>query len=238
MSNKNDIDKLVIICEENRKTKCWTSRNRCDFGGYCDSEYDHRYTPLHPENHFCSNHVAILVDTTKWDEPPCVVIENRKNEIGWITLKNNINIFCWCSCNDDIEVAKSLKHSLYKQNIIRPSSNTHWVTIDMKKYRKKQTKNDYESDSEDEYEEFIQIQKPPDQKTHRIRTTSIICKPNEPPSLFLLCKIAYLTRYMVNSKNAEYLSSHFLLHNENVPHSLDLNLVTMRALHLISNWTL
>jgi len=80
--------------------------------------------------------------------------------------------------------------------------------------------------------------KPPDQKTHRIRTTSIICKPNEPPSLFLLCKIAYLTRYMAGSKNAEYLSSHFLLNNENVPQNLDLNLVTMRALHLISNWTL
>jgi len=67
-------------------------------------------------------------------------------------------------------------------------------------------------------------------KSHQITDVNILCKGNEPPSLFNICKIAYLTKVMQGKINEEYLPCLFNVSKTKVPSHLNLNSITMKHL--------
>ena len=90
MGEINQINELLMmkILTENEKksepTQCYYfCHTRCS---YCP-----------PKLHECSCSLTILVDITKWETPPRLYFENKFHNLkGWITLKDNLNFFCWC----------------------------------------------------------------------------------------------------------------------------------------------
>lgn len=236
-ADENQINQIFTVDEENRKEKCWTpSREICGRRWKCQKRTSSSY--YFQRYHVCSYQIVFLVDITQWEEPPCIMFENAEHGIGWITLKNNINVFCWCcNTNEVLQILKTTKYiSGIRQNLIYssktilyPSQNTHWITYNLHKYRSAQVKNKAVPDTVP-YDTVNG--KFSSNKNHRIQEINIVCKYNNPPSLFLLSKLAYLTNYMIGPKYDKCLSTHFRIASKIVPknYGLDLCSVSMRQL--------
>jgi len=227
MGEINQINELLMmkILTENEKksepTQCYYfCHTRCS---YCP-----------PKLHECSCSLTILVDITKWETPPRLYFENKfLNLKGWITLKDNLNFFCWCCFFDsDTYLAKNkayfYKERAFFQNfsktVIYPSEDTRCISINILNYKKCQKLKEIGF----WYENLSQSRN--SKKSHQITHVNVLCKSNEPPSLFNICKIAYLTKFMQGKINEEYLPCLFNVSKKKVPSHLNLNSITMKHL--------
>jgi len=190
-----------------------------------------------PKLHECTCSLTILVDITKWDTPPRLYFVNELYNLkGWITLKDNLNFFCWCCVFDsDIHIARSksdydnrmtlwnryILKNIISKTIIYPSEDTRCISINMKNYKK--------CTGQCIWWQNLTLSKDSN-KSHQITDVNILCKGNEPPSLFNLCKLAYLTKVMQGKINKEYLPCLFNVSKTKVPSHLNLNSITMKHL--------
>ena len=237
---ENNISEIVVIKEENIKEESWSWSTPCSRSYWWCSRDKKR-------DHQCSYSFAILVNINKHELPPRLIFENYdNNKKGWITLKNNLNLFCWC-CDTERNLyllydRTKLKRYIYgnKVTLVYPSPNYTFKSINLKNYKQSQLNRSYFGLKIPPWASYSYVSPPLNdthwrQKTgHRITHVSILCKSNEPPSLLNLCKIAFWTKYLVGKYQREFLPYRFRISNDKFPRSLnlDLDLITRHEIYI------